>query len=99
MFSILLSLFLALQMMLSSVVPFPPSERDMLVTYTQEQPRQQQLMWGMLDPELSTWFARIPMNAEDEAYPILWNWSWRGFWAALFEQPMLKEAAADAPSI
>lgn len=53
----------------------------------------QQLWWGMIDPELSTWFARIPDEGEDEALPVLWNWSWRGIWAALTRQPLVQEAA------
>ncbi len=99
MFNILLSLILALHMLLSGAVPSPAAEPDIIFTQVQTQPRPQQLMWGMLDPELSVWYARIPLDREDEAYPIRWNWTWRGFLAALFEQPMLKEAAADAPSI
>lgn len=99
MFSILLSLMLALQMMLCGAALPPPSAPQLHYTYTQEQPRMQRLMWGMLDPELSAWFARIPGETDGTARPVLWNWSWRGFWAALFEQPMLKEATADALSI
>ncbi len=96
MFSILISLMLALQLMFSCPSPLPQDTR-ILPRYAQPQPHR--LMWGMIDPELSLWFARIPMNRETDGLPIRWNWTWRGFWAALFEQPMLKEAAADAPSI
>lgn len=99
MFSILLSLILVLQMMLAGSALPPPSDLHMPVTHTQEQPRRQQLMWGMLDPELSARFARIPMETEGDSRLIRWDWSWRSFWAALLGQPMLKEAADDAPSI
>lgn len=96
MFSILISLILILQLML----PCPAlSPQDTRFLPRDAQPQAHRLMWGMIDPELSAWFARIPMNGETDGLPIRWNWTWRGFWAALFEQPMLKEAAADAPSI
>lgn len=93
--SILLSLFLALQLMLSSTAYHQPVQ----TTPVQEPPQVSRLWWGMLDPELSTWFARIPMEQHDLELPILWNWSWRGFLAALFEQPMLKEASTNESSV
>ena len=80
----LLTLLLSLLLMFSSAAPDAAPRPQM-------QP--QQLWWGMLDPELSAWCARLPMDAEDNAHPVLWNWSWRGFLAALLEQPLLKEAA------
>lgn len=49
------------------------------------------LWWGLIDPELSTWFSRLPM--EDEDQPILWDFSWQGFLAALFGQPLVKEVS------
>ena len=60
------------------------------------QPRQ--LWWGMIDPELSSWFARIPGISNDEPFPVTWNWSWKSFWAALIQQPLVKETA-DAPHL
>lgn len=53
------------------------------------------LWWGMIDPELSLWFSRLPMEEQEDA-PILWDFSWRGFLAALFGQPLTKEAILDA---
>lgn len=79
----LLTLLLSLLLMFSNAAPSATP---------QPQVQPQRLWWGMLDPELSAWFARLPMDGEDEAHPVLWNWSWRGFLAALFDQPLLKEA-------
>lgn len=93
--SILLSLLLALQMMFSGAV----FQQPVRTAPVQEPPQVSRLWWGMLDPELSTWFARIPMEEREPERHILWNWSWRGFLAALFQQPMLKEAATDASSV
>ena len=48
------------------------------------------LFWGMIDPDLSLWFSRTPF----EAHPgrkIMWDFSWRGFLAALTGQPILTE--------
>jgi hypothetical protein len=52
----------------------------------------------MLDPELSAWFARVPHGNASSMTFLQWDWSWRGFFSALFEQPMLKEAGTDAQS-
>ena len=48
------------------------------------------LWWGMIDPELSLWFSRLPMEEQEDS-PILWDFSWRGFLAALTGQPILTE--------
>ena len=93
--NILLSLLLALQLMLPGTVSHPPAP----TIPVQEPPQVSRLWWGMIDPELSTWFSRIPMEEQDSDRPILWNWSWRGFLAALFHQPMLKEASDDASTV
>ncbi len=53
------------------------------------------LWWGMIDPELSLWFARLPMEEQEDSH-ILWDFSWQGFLAALFGQPLTKEAIPDA---
>lgn len=53
------------------------------------------LWWGLIDPELSLWFSRLPLE-EDADEPVLWDFSWRGFLAALFGQPMTKEAVSHA---
>lgn len=92
---ILLSLLLALQLMFSGASYHQPAQ----TIPAQTAPQVSRLWWGMLDPELSAWFAHIPMKEQDSQRHILWNWSWRGFLAALFEQPMLKEASADAASV
>ncbi len=87
--AMLLSLLLALQMTLPAL---PAQEAPHLA----QPPQAQRLWWGMLDPELSTWFARIlPAQEEDEDRPVLWNWSWRGFLAALFGQPLTEEGDGD----
>ena len=99
MFRILMTLFLALQMMLSSAAQPLQSKPLHSFTSAQVQPQAEKLWWGMLDPELSASFARIPLYGGDADQPILWNWSWRGFLAALFEKPILKEAPTDAPSV
>lgn len=92
----LLSLLLALQM--TFPLPAAASSR-MTCSPVQEPPRVQKLWWGMLDPELSAWAARIPMEESDGSQPVQWCWSWRGFLAALLGQPMMKEATTNAPSV
>lgn len=89
MLAILLSLLLALQLTFTNQPPAAPPTAAV-------QPRQ--LWWGMIDPELSAWFARVPDDADSSGNPVMWNWSWRGFWAALTRQPIVKEAA-DAPHL
>ncbi len=37
--------------------------------------------WGLIDPEAATRFAAV--SAGDEADPVVWDWSWRGFFRAL----------------
>ena len=96
--SILLTLLLSLQLLCAAQPAdqsFPTSPYDS----RELPPKVQKLWWGMLDPELSAWFAHIPDEAAADDLPPLWNWSWRGFLAALFEQPMLKEAAPDARTL
>ena len=61
----------------------------------QATPQPRQMWWGMIDPELSVWFSRLPLEDADDA-PVLWDFSWRGFLAALFGQPLTKEAIPDA---
>ncbi|MBQ8555614.1 MAG: stage II sporulation protein R [Clostridia bacterium] len=41
---------------------------------------QGQNWWGLIDPLLSLWCARVP---DMEAEPITWDWSWQAFIAAL----------------
>lgn len=89
MISILLSLLLSLQLTFTNTPSSQPPLPDV-------QPRL--MWWGMIDPELSTWFARIPEEEGENRLPVMWNWSWRGFWAALTRQPLVQEAA-DAPRL
>ena len=56
------------------------------------------LFWGMIDPELSLWFSRVPPKSQP-GKPVMWDFSWRGFLAALIGQPMLMEDAAHAPLV
>ena len=56
------------------------------------------LFWGMIDPELSLWFSRTPQEGPS-GKPVMWDFSWRGFLAALIGQPMLMEDAAHAPLV
>ena len=81
----ILSLLLAAQM-LCQPVSQPPS----LPVPCQET----RLWWGMIDPELSLWFSRLP-DAE-ETQPVIWDYSWRGLLAALFGWPEVMEVESDA---
>ena len=77
----LLTLLLTLQL----ARPMPAScPRSAMIT-AQPQP----VLWGLIDPELSLWFARHPQEAD---HPLYWDWSLRGFFAALFPQSLVKEA-------
>jgi len=38
-------------------------------------------------------YSRIPEEEGEDGLPVMWNWSWRGFWAALTRQPLVQEAA------
>ena len=64
----------------------------------QAPPQPRQMWWGMIDPELSSWFAHIPDEDANSSLPVLRNWSRRSFWAALTRQPLVQEAA-DAPRL
>ncbi len=88
----LLTLLLALQIALCTLIPSTAPRKD--------SPAPQQLFFGMLDPSLSAWFARVPFAQEEEERKetVLWDWSWRGFLASLFGQPLVKEADGDAVS-
>lgn len=88
----ILSLLLVLQLLTAaphgSTISFSPDEA------ASAQPSR--LWWGLIDPELSLWFSRLPLDEDSEA-PVLWDWSWQGFLAALFGHPMTKEAIPHAP--
>lgn len=97
MLAMLLSLMLALQMLLPGLPV--PVRQDTLHPCVQEEPRMERLMWGMLDPELSAWYARVPSDDGADARPVMWRWGWRAFWAALLQQPIVKEATGDAQTL
>lgn len=59
------------------------------------------LWWSLIDPELSLWFARLPdESSAPESTPdrerVIWDWSWRGFLAAIWGRPLVKGEAAHA---
>jgi len=47
--------------------------------------------WGLIDPELSLLMACT--GRTDTTQPVIWDWSWRAFWAALLHLPMTAEGA------
>ena len=77
-----LSYLLSLLLMLSPAASLP---RDIQAEPTR-------VLWGMIDPELSVWFSRVP-GADKPHRTVLWDFSWRGFLAALFGQPITQEAS------
>lgn len=80
----LLSLLLSMQIFLT----LPAGARQPYVSAPIQETR---LMWGLIDPELSAWFALLPAeDAPEEDAPVLWDWSWRGFLAAIFGDSFLK---------
>ena len=91
----LLTLLLSLQLTVTSA----PSTAPASLAASPDTPVVQRLWWGLIDPELSAWFARLPLEEDTADEPILWDWSWRGFLAALFGQPMAKEAHANASAV
>ena len=92
MMNTLLSLLLSLQL----TTPLPPVREAHTTPFCPaDAPHPSKLWWGLIDPELALWFSRIPEEAEE---PILWDWSWRGFFSALFPQSLVKEAD-HAPSV
>ena len=88
----LLTLLLSLQLALPAQ---PAAMPQRLVDRPGHEAHPQQIWWGLIDPELSLWFARIPDETEEV---ILWDWSWRGFLSALFCQPLVKEDS-HAPTV
>ncbi len=90
-----LTLLLSAQLICS--MPRTPAPAAMTAPIPQTSIQESRLWWGMIDPELSAWLARLPMEKEADK-PILWDWSWRNFLAALFGQDSAKEEITDAPS-
>ena len=96
-----LSLFLAMQLFTSGTLfshgecaaPLQPARLSLPAQPCLEA---QPVFWGLIDPELSTWFSRLPSDESEQDERILWDWSWRGFLAALFGCPVVKEAQFDA---
>lgn len=86
MLSIFLSYLLAAQML---AAPAPAALPETAAI-------QSPVFWGMIDPELSLWFSRVPEKT-CPGKTILWDFSWRGFLAALIGQPMYTEDPAHAP--
>lgn len=95
-----LSLLLSIQILLSGTAYTAPARihpaPSAFTRSSQEAPVETRLWWGLIDPEMSTWFARLPMEGSREDERIVWDWSWRGFLAALFGIPAEKEASPDA---
>ena len=85
MMNTLLTLLLCLQLS----APAAPADAPLPMTSHTAGPQEQRLWWGLIDPELSMWFSHIPWEEEHDA--ILWDWSWQGFLAALFPQPLMQE--------
>ena len=84
----LLSWLLSIQLILSAPSPAASAQTRCAPL---PQVKQTRLWWGMIDPGLACWFARIPQEEADS--PVLWDFSWRGFLAALFGQHTAKEDA------
>ena len=85
MMNALLSLLLSIQLALPMQ---PAAAPQRLYHHPTQTAHPQKIWWGLIDPGLALWFSRIPADADDG---ILWDWSWRGFFAALFCQPLVKE--------
>ena len=85
MMNALLSLLLSIQLALPAQ---PAAAPQRLYHHPTQTAHPQKIWWGLIDPDLALWFSRIPDESEDR---ILWDWSWRGFFAALFCQPLVKE--------
>ncbi len=45
--------------------------------------------WGLIDPELSLLLSRL--CSEPAEGPVIWDWSWKAFWAALLQLPLSLE--------
>lgn len=92
----ILSLILSLHIICSAgIEPSLPPAAPSLVAHCPEQ-HVSRLWWGMIDPELSAWCARLPFDEANEDTPILWDWSWRSFWASLFDFRIIREEPAHA---
>ena len=79
--------------------PLSASQSRCILAAAPRQASSIRLWWGMIDPELSAWFARIPDDEDKQEQRILWDWSWRGFLASIFGQTAETEDAPDAASL
>ena len=87
--NLLLPLLLSAQLMTAEATPLPQQKLPPM--------HAERLMWGLIDPEMSAWFALLPAEGDEDAEtPVLWDWSWRGFWASLFDFRIIREAPAHA---
>ena len=95
----ILSCILSAQLFLSAPLSSGQVHADLsLVPHPQVQA--ERLWWGLIDPDLSAWFSRIPMEENEKTdEPVRWDWSWRGFLAALFNWAPVKEGACDAAHV
>lgn len=92
----ILSCILSAQLFLSAPLSSAPAPADLSLA-PQNQVQTERLWWGLIDPELSVWFSRVPTEESDNTdAPVRWDWSWRGFLAALFDWAPVKEDASDA---
>ncbi len=95
----ILSCILSAQLFLSAPLSGDPTPA-VLTFAPQRQVQAERLWWGLIDPELSAWFSRVPTEESDHTdEPVRWDWSWRGFLAALFNWAPVKEGACDAAHV
>ena len=92
----ILSWLLSLQMLLGAPDSLP-APQTCLMNLRPAPVQERRLWWGLIDPELSLWFSRLPDSSRAGDASIRWDFSWRGFLAALFGQPIIEEDAAHAP--
>ena len=94
----ILSLLLSMQLFFCSAAPLPHCLPDghALSLEAGTSAQESRLWWGMIDPELAAWFARLPLEEDDGEQPVLWDWSWRGFLAAVFPTVPAEGGPADA---
>ena len=60
--------------------------------------KETRLWCGLIDPELSRWLARIPMEGKTPLF-WQWDWSWHGFLTSLFSSTQMTEEQTDAPIV
>ena len=90
--STLLSMLLSLQILFSTTDQSPALRPHTMVLTPHEQVEINRVWWGMTDPETSLWFSRIPSDDPQPRTPVIWDFSWRGFLAALFGPSIIQEA-------